>query len=371
MVRVLHVVPDMRSGGLETLIMNMYRAIDRSIIQFDFLVHYTKTAFYDEEIEQLGGKIYRLSFREDNNIIKYLRDLDDFFSHHQEYHIVHGHMASLAVIYLNYAQKYGLHTRIVHSHNTDTEKTLKGMLKKVLIQFSDYYATDRLACSEDAGKFLFRGKEFHVINNAILTDKFIYNKNERKVVREKYNIGEKFVIGHVGRFCKQKNQKFLIDIFSCVKKRFQNTELWLIGEGELKESVQKYACDMGLDKEVRFLGVQRNVNSFYQGMDIFVLPSLFEGFGIVNLEAQACGLRCIISDQVPRNVNVTNNVCFVSLNSSADEWADIILDNRFYHRENYRKYIINSGFDIEMETLKIQEYYLKHAEKLEYYKGNR
>lgn len=361
MERILHVVPDMRSGGLETLIMNMYRTVDRSKLQFDFLVHYTQTAFYDEEIEQLGGKIYRLSFREDNNFLKYLKELDDFFSHHHEYHIVHGHMASLAAIYLKYARKYGMQTRIIHSHNTNTEKTTKGMLKKVLLQFSDLYATDRFACSEDAGKFLFRNKDFRVINNAIMTDRFIFDENERKIIREKYNVGEKFVIGHVGRFCKQKNHMFLINIFSCVKKRYPNAELWLIGEGELKENIQKYVYDMGMDSAVRFFGVQRDVNSFYQGMDIFVLPSLFEGFGIVNIEAQACGLRCILSDQVPKNVNVTDNVRFLGLNRSDDEWAEVILDNRVYRRENCRKYIVESGFDIETETLKIQEYYLKHA----------
>lgn len=360
MERILHIVPDMRSGGLETLIMNMYREMDRSIIQFDFLVHYTQTAFYDEEIEQLGGRIYRLSFREDNNFPKYLRDLDDFFSHHGEYHIAHGHMASLAVFYLHYAQKYGVHTRIIHSHNTNTENTAKGMLKKLLLQFSDFYATDRFACSETAGRFLFGGRDFHVINNAITVDRFIYSESVRNAVREKYNVGEKIIIGHVGRFCRQKNHKFLVDIFSCVNKRCSQTELWLIGEGELEKNVRKYVDDKQLTGAVRFLGVQKDVYTFYQGMDIFVLPSLFEGFGIVNLEAQACGLKCVVSDQVPQNINVTNNVRFLSIKSSADEWAEVILDNCFYQRENCRKYIINGGFDIETETLKMQQYYLKN-----------
>lgn len=358
MKKILHIVPDMRSGGLETLIMNIYRNIDRTKVQFDFLVHYKKTAFYDEEIEALGGKIYRLSFREDNNFFGYLKDLNNFFSQHQEYDVVHGHMASLAFIYLKYACKYGISTRIVHSHNTDTEKTLKGYLKRCLIQFSSVYANVRFACSEDAGKFLFGNKEFKVINNGVITSKFKYSENARNVILEKNNAQGKFVVGHVGRFCQQKNHRFLVDIFFNVQKMIADSELWLIGDGELKEDIQNYVGKLGLESRVKFLGVQKNIEEFYQGMDVFVLPSLFEGLGIVNIEAQTNGLKCILSDQVPSIVDITGNVEFVSLNKTPKEWADTIVKNLSYERKDCQHQIINAGFDIEDEAMKIQEFYL-------------
>jgi glycosyltransferase involved in cell wall biosynthesis len=357
MKRILHIVPDMRSGGLETLIMNIYRNIDRTKIQFDFLVHYRKLAFYDEEIEALGGQIYRLSFREDNHFLGYLKDLNDFFSQHDEYDVVHGHMASLAFIYLKYACKYGINTRIIHSHNTDTEKTLKGYIKRYLIKFSSYYANVCFACSEEAGKFLFGNKEFKVINNGIISSKFKYNEKIRSTILEKYNAQDKFVVGHIGRFCKQKNHRFLVDIFSCVKEMNDDSELWLIGDGELKEDIQNYVQKLGLENCVKFLGIKKNVEEFYQGMDVFVLPSLFEGLGIVNIEAQTSGLKCVLSDQVPSIVDVTGNVEFVSLNKTKKEWADIIVKNISYDRKDCQKKVINAGFDIEAEAMKIQEFY--------------
>lgn len=210
-IRVLHIVPNMQAGGLETLIMNIYRNIDRTKVQFDFLVHYTGNYFYDDEIRSLGGRIYKLSVRDDNNFIKYLKDLDAFFKKHPEYKIVHGHMESLGQFYFKAAKKNGVPVRVAHSHNSATENTIKGKIKGLLLKRYKVFATDYFACSQKAGEFMFANKKFTVLKNAIIVNNFIYNENERNRLRKELGIKGKIVIGHAGRFCEQKNHKFLID----------------------------------------------------------------------------------------------------------------------------------------------------------------
>ena len=187
-IRVLHIVPNMQAGGLETLIMNIYRNIDRTKVQFDFLVHYTGNYFYDDEIRSLGGRIYKLSVRDDNNFIKYLKDLDAFFKKHPEYKIVHGHMESLGQFYFKAAKKNGVPVRVAHSHNSATENTIKGKIKGLLLKRYKVFATDYFACSQKAGEFMFANKKFTVLKNAIIVNNFIYNENERNRLRKELGI---------------------------------------------------------------------------------------------------------------------------------------------------------------------------------------
>ena len=213
-IRVLQVVPNMNSGGLENLIMNIYRNIDRSKVQFDFIVHYEKRGFFDDEIESLGGKIYRFSVREDNNIIKYVKDLNLFFKNHPEYRVVHGHMASLGFIYLGIAKKYKVPVRIAHSHGTSHLRTIKGYIKFFTFKLVKYESNVNFACSTEAGKYLFGNKrKFEFIPNAIDMDKFEYDEEIRKEYRHKLDLDGKLVLGHVGRFNLQKNHNFLLDIY--------------------------------------------------------------------------------------------------------------------------------------------------------------
>lgn len=178
-IRVLQVVPNMQAGGLESFIMNVYRHIDRNKVQFDFLVHYNKHCFFDDEIENLGGTIYRFSVREDNRVFKYIRALNRFFREHTEYKVIHGHMASLAFIYLYVAKKYKIPIRIIHSHNSKTEKTMKGYCKLFLSKFAKRNANTRFSCSKMAGKFLFGNKNYKVIPNAIDIDKLKLLRNDK------------------------------------------------------------------------------------------------------------------------------------------------------------------------------------------------
>lgn len=349
----------MQAGGLETLIMNIYRNIDRTKIQFDFLVHYTGDYFYDEEIKKLGGRMYKLSVRNDNHFVKYLKDLDSFFKNHKEYKIVHGHMESLGQFYFRAAKKHHVPVRIAHSHNSATENTIKGKIKRILLRRYKVYATDYFACSEKAGKFMFNNKEFTVLKNAIIVDNFTFNENDRQQLRRELGLENKLVIGHAGRFCEQKNHKFLIKIFRDVVRSDKNAILLLIGEGETFCRVQEQVSEYGLEGNVQFLGVRKDIAKLYQAMDCFVFPSLFEGLGIVAIEAQCSGLPVVASEVVPKEAAVTKQFCYMSLDNTSKEWADTILKVSRSERKAEVDKIRSAGYDVRDVASFLQQFYLK------------
>lgn len=358
-IRILHIVPNMQAGGLETLIMNIYRNIDRTKIQFDFLVHYTGDYFYDDEIKKLGGKMYKLSVRDDNNFVKYLKDLDSFFEKHKEYKIVHGHMESLGQFYFKAAKRHHVPVRIAHSHNSATENTIKGKIKRVLLKRYKVYATDYFACSEKAGKFMFNNKEFTVLKNAIIVDNFTFSENDRQQLRRELGLENKLVIGHAGRFCEQKNHKFLIKIFRDIVRCDKNAILLLIGEGETFCRVQEQVSEYGLEDNVLFLGVRKDIAKLYQAMDCFVFPSLFEGLGIVAIEAQCSGLPVVASEVVPKEAAVTKQFYYMSLDNTSKEWADTILKVSRSERKAEVDKIRGAGYDVRDVASFLQQFYLK------------
>lgn len=361
-LRVLQVVPNMHAAGLETLIMNMYRNINREEVQFDFLVHYTESYFYDDEIEQLGGKIYRLSFRNDGNMIRYLRDLDRFFSEHK-YSIVHGHMASTACFYLRAAKKHNVPIRILHSHNTATEKTVKGFFKHQLLRYSTLFANQYFACGELAGKYLYKNHEFTVIHNAISLDVFKSDINDRKLLRSELGLEDKFVIGHIGRFNTQKNHKFIINIFERFHAQMPQSHLVLVGEGELENDIKTMVKEKGLSDSVMFLGVRKDINGVYNMLDVFILPSLFEGLPVVGIECQAAGCRAMISDKVTKEIHLTNLVEFLPIegDSAVDIWCEklneCIKGKRNISLETIQMSLSNGGYDIKREALNLVTIY--------------
>ena len=231
-------------------------------------------------------------------------------------------MESIGFLLFCIAKKNGVKIRIAHSHNSGMENTLKGFIKGILIRPYKYLSTHRFACSNSAGKFLFGKKNFIVIENAIKLEKFLYNLETRCKVRKELKLQNKFVIGHVGRFCEQKNHNFLIDVFEKVYSINNNSILILIGEGELKEKIQKKVNALNLKDNVMFLGNRRDVDELYQAMDCFVFPSKSEGFGIVLLEAQASGLNVVTSNGVPEEVVVTPNIKLLDMD--IDLWVNNI-----------------------------------------------
>ncbi len=359
-IRVLMVVPNMHRAGLETLIMNIYRNIDRSRVQFDFLVHYTTRFDYDDEIETLGGRIYRLGVREDNRFFKYLGDLKRFFRAHPEYRVVHGHMESFGFLYSRAAKRAGVPTIIAHSHNALIEPTLKGRVKSLMNKPWSRYANVLFACSDKAGKFMFGDKPFTVINNGIRCEDFVYDPAVREEMRRELGVEDKVVIGHIGRFERQKNHTFLIDLFRTYAETHENACLLLVGEGHLLEDAKAQVEALGLQEKVRFLGVRSDTARLYQAMDLFLLPSLFEGLPVVGVEAQSAGLPMLTSDTVTEELKITDLVEMLPLDAGHDAWCrkmDDMLAGKT--RRDTLDEMNAAGYNIRKTADELQAFYLE------------
>lgn len=346
MIRVLQVVNNMHRAGLETMLMNYYRHMDKEKIQFDFLTHRPERDDYDDEIEAMGGKVYYAPRLYPQNYPAYFKYMDNFFKEHPEYKIMHSHIDAMSYLPLKAAKKAGVPIRIAHSHNTSIDKDFKLPLKLYyksrITSVGNYYC----ACGEEAGKFLFPGKEYTVIPNAIETDKFQYNEIVRRRKRQELRISDEIVFGHVGRISYQKNHKFLVEIFNEIVKKNKNVLLLLIGVGEKENEVRKQVAELGLNEKVRFLGNRADVYELYQAMDVFVLPSFFEGIPVVGVEAQFAGLPCVFSDKVPQEVSFTENNLFMGLDKKASYWADEMLKLLVDNTNNRNRVIENRVYDI-------------------------
>lgn len=361
-IRVAHIVGKWVGGGVEAVIMNYYRKINKNKIQFDFIIDRDSTLCPPiAEIEKMGGRIIEISPYQD--MIQYSKDLKKIFLD-GNYKIVHSHINTLSVFPLRIAKKCGVPFRIAHSHSTTNKKEWKkNILKEILKAFSKKYATNYFACSEYAGRWLFGNKTFEngkvtVINNAIDIDKFKYNEVIRNKIRKELNIENKFVVGNVGRFVKQKNHDFLIDIFNCIYKENEESILLLIGDGPLNNEIKEKVKKLGLDKQVKIMGIKENVNEYMQAMDIFLFPSLYEGLGIVVIEAQCSGLPCVVSDKVPEVVKILENVVFEKLNQDIEVWKKDVMNNLERKNKEFEK-IVKSDFYINNEVKKIEKIYLK------------
>lgn len=361
-IRVLQVVTHMERGGLESMLMNYYRHIDRERVQFDFLVHRQERAAFDDEIESLGGKLYRLP-----RLVPwsegYLAALNHFFDEHPEYKIVHVHQDCLSSVILRAAAQHNIPVRIAHSHNANQDKNLKYPIKLWYKRSIPKYTTNLFACGKDAGDWMFGGAPYQIINNAIDATAYSFNPKKRIEMRHQLGLADKLIIGHVGRFNPQKNHLFLLDIFAALLKKEPNAVLLLVGGGEDMLKIQAKAHALGIAEHVRFLGVRSDVADLMQAMDVFVFPSLYEGLGIVLIEAQAAGLPCVVSDTIPREAYLTDLVTAERLSSSTETWADNILEKRNFPRIDRRAEIAAHGFDITTEAVKLQEFYINAYEQ--------
>lgn len=365
MIRVLHSVSNMDRAGLETMLMNYYRHIDRDLVQFDFLANKPKPGAYEEEVRSLGGRIFVSPGFNPLKLPKYRKFMKNLFAEHPEIQIVHAHNGALAYYALREAQRNHIPHRIAHSHNSKLNLDLKWPIKQYCRSHMKNATTEYWGCGELAVEFYFgkkivESKNYTIIRNAIEEERFLFNPQKRREIREKLNINDKFVVGHVGRFMLQKNHTFLIDIFSKVYKRNPNAVLLLIGEGELEEKIKEKINKLGLASNVIFTGSIPNVNEMYQAMDVFVLPSLYEGLPVVGVEAQASGIRCIFSDTVTREIGITDLAEFIPLQASADVWAERILESvQGFERKNMREQIVEVGYSIHTEAEKMQNMYLQ------------
>lgn len=325
-LRVAQVMGIMNCGGVEAVVMNYYRALDKSNVQFDFFVDRTSSFPQREEIERLGGRVYLVPPY--SRIFSYLGALTRAFRQNQ-YRIVHAHINTMSVFPLFAAWLAGVPVRICHNHSTaNWSEGLKTLAKYLLRPFARVFATDFFSCGEFAGRWMYGSRRFdsgkvHVMPNAIDTGHFAFDQAARTAQRAELGIAEDtLVIGHVGRFTFAKNHTFLINMFFALHERHPNSVLLLIGEGELEPEIRQKAREMFPDDAVKFLGVRQDVNQLYSVMDVFCLPSFYEGFSLVLLEAQVNGLPCVISDRVPTEAAIHPNVIRVSLSENAVSWAD-------------------------------------------------
>lgn len=359
-IRVAQII-GMSDGGVASIIMSYYRAIDKSKIQFDFYVESESKIINKNEIESLGGRVIFIpSYKKlkqyekvlYNNFVKY------------KYDIVHSNMSTLAIFSLKVAKKAKIKIRIAHSHSTSNKKEWKkNFLKNILRPFSKKYATHYFACSELAGRYLFGNKTFNkgkvtIIHNAIDIDKFKFNKLYRDQIRKKLNIkNNEFIIGHVGRFMPQKNQEFLIKLFNEYLKLNSESRLLLIGDGELKQSCIQLVEKLNIQNNVIFLNPTNEIYKYYNAMDCFCLPSLYEGLPIVGVESQINGLFCIFSKNITKEIKLTNNIDFISL-SNKKLWLSQL--NNIANMKNDRIITYNNiDFSINLEANKLFNIYKK------------
>lgn len=361
-IRVLQVVTHMERGGLESMLMNYYRHIDRERVQFDFLVHRQEQAAFDDEIESLGGRIYRLP-----RLVpwskSYLSALNRFFAEHPEYKVVHVHQDCLSSVILKVAAQHNVPVRVAHGHSANQDKNLKYPIKLWYKRFIPKYATNLFACGKDAGDWMFGGASYQIINNAIDVAAYTYDPTKRQEMRRQLRLKDELTIGHVGRFNQPKNHPFLLDIFAALLRREPNAVLLLVGDGEDMPKIQVKAQTLGIAENVRFLGIRSDVADLMQTMDVFVFPSLYEGLPVTMVEAQAAGLPCIISDKVPPECIITEGlVDILPLSAGAETWSEKFLEKRDTPRTDRRAEIAAHGFDITTEAVKLQEFYLEAAE---------
>ena len=364
-IRILHVVVNMNRGGAETLIMNLYRNIDRSKVQFDFLT--CNEGVFDKEIDELGGTVYQIPYVNVVGHFGYIGSLNNFFSNHHDYQIVHIHLNKMSGLVTRAAKRYGIKYCITHSHNTGGEGSF---LAKAYKWYSSLYIprnTDyQFACSQAAAEWLFGNKsaDAKLLNNGIEPEMFMYSPEVRKQKREELEIDDQLVIGHVGRFTKQKNHKFLIEVFAKFLKRQPNSILLLCGDGVLRKDIEIRVKELDIQENVKFLGVRSDVHQLLQVFDIFLFPSLHEGLPVTLIEAQAAGIPCVISDEITTEVDLGMNLIkFLSL-TSVDIWVHKLETIEVEKREQsnlLHRQLTDRGYDIKTTASWLQEFYLTKA----------
>ena len=368
MLRVLHSVSNMARAGIETMLMNYYREIDRSLLQFDFLANKPIPGEYDDEIRTMGGRVYVSPGLNPIRYPQYKRFVADLLHGNPDIKIIHAHNEAMGYYALQSAKDAGIRVRIAHAHNTRIIRDYKYPLKLVCKQLLPGAATDYWSCGRDAGIYYYGEKRWNasgfILRNAIDVSRFAFQPEVRERLRQAHGLENCFVIGHVGRFNVQKNHNRLLDIFAEIAKAIPYTRLALIGTGELEQAVKEKARVMGLQDKTLFLGQMADVSEWYQVMDCFVLPSLFEGLPVVGIEAQAAGLPCFFSDRITDEVLLSPEVRRIPLGADDAEWArEIIAAKQSEANRNQGMDIVRqAGYDIHEEARKLQEIYLELAE---------
>ncbi|MBH0230750.1 glycosyltransferase family 1 protein [Halobacillus yeomjeoni] len=361
MLRVLHIVSSLNGGGVEAMLLNYYERMDHQEIQFDFITHGDEVGILEEKFTSLHSKIYHVTPRR-NNFLKNLKETNAVIEK-GNYDIVHCHQGPKGFFPILFAKMARVEKRIIHNHIAFTPETyMQKVFRKVNCWIVNKLSTHHFACGSDARDWAFgNNTNAKVINNAINTNKFSFNPNIRSSIRAEHGVENKDVIGTIARFTEQKNHRYLVDIFFEIKKYKPNTILWLIGDGPLLPDIKNYVRSLGIDDSVEFFGVRNDVEKLMQAMDLFLLPTKYEGLGIVYIEAQAAGLRTIAPDHVvPKETQVTDLISYVGLDFPIEIWVTKCIENlNGYERKDTSKEIAKHGYDINIESKKMENIYCR------------
>ncbi|MDR1542783.1 MAG: glycosyltransferase [Clostridiales bacterium] len=361
-IRVAQIIGSVCKGGVEAVVFNYYRMIDKSKVQFDFIIDEDSPCEIPADIMALGCKVYKiLSYK---HLTAYIGSLKKIISDNQ-YKIAHSHMNTLSVFALFAGKQAGVPVRIAHSHSTAGKgEFARNVMKYMLRPFSRLFATHYFACSEYAGRWLLGSRavergQVTVIRNAIDTEKYSFNPDVREQVRRELGISDRFVVAHCGRFMPQKNHVYLIDIFAEVHKRDENAILLLIGDGELKPFIEAKVQRLGLSDSVKFLGARDDVHRLYQAMDVFVLPSLYEGLAVVRVEAVAAGLPCLVAAGQSAELETINGKFIGIAEKDIGTWCDSILECKSMQRKDGGEMLRLHGWDIDETAAELLVMYEK------------
>ena len=365
MIRVLHVLGGLDRGGAESMVMNLYRNIDREAVQFDFVIHTSEKQAYYAEIIALGGRIYHFPAFCGKNAFLLKKIWTVFFLAHPEYNILHSHVRSYASIYFQIAKKQGVKL-IIHSHSTSNGTGLASAVKYILQLPLRYQADYLMACSTESGKWLYgrnacKKSNYRFVPNGIDMDRYAYSETTAAEYRANLGLKDKFVLGHVGRFHEAKNHMFLLDVFAGICQRRPNAMLMLVGDGDIRVRIESKIKSLGLENRVIMTGSRSDVPQLLQAMDVFVFPSLWEGLPVTVVEAQAAGLPCLISDTITDDVDISELVKRLPINNPI-AWVDAILSVDTGRVDVLDK-IKSAGFDVRDVAEVLKNFYVDLAKE--------
>lgn len=370
MIRILHVFGKLNLGGAESRIMDLYRHIDRNCVQFDFVVHTNEECFFEEEIASMGGRVFRVPRFKIYNLISYKKAWKKLLSEHKdEFKMIQGHMTSTASIYLPIAKKEGIKTTISHVRSAGVDPGIKGFVTRLLRRNLANKADYLFACSEDAAISAYGLKAVNAnkttfIPNAIDTSLFRFDSERRLNTRKELLAEDKIIVGHVGRFHYAKNHEYVLRVFEAFRRMLRETKqkdaiLILLGDGPNKDELVELAKTLKIDDAVKFLGNHKDVYRYYDAMDIFLYPSRYEGLPGTVIEAQASGLRCVISDTICKEVFISELVHKLNINDEPEIWAKKMIDmtEMSYNRKEYADIVLEAGFDVNAQAKKMMLFY--------------
>ena len=351
-IRILCVMSTLDRGGAESMCMNLYRHIDRTKVQFDFVKHTSQKGAFEEEIISLGGQVYEAPRLKTFNYLEYRRWWINHLESHPEHYIIHGHFFSISAVYFQIVKSKDRVT-VGHIHASAADNQIKEFLEKRISRYTDY----PFACSQEAGKWIYGDRPFKVLKNALDIETFRYSSTKRREIRERLGLGRSLTLGTVANLSSVKNPMGLIDIFLAVKRIEHNVKLLWIGEGIQRQAIEERIMQEGLQSSVFLLGNRNDVAEQLQAMDVFLLPSFSEGLPVSLIEAQASGLQCYVSDKVTREADITGNCSFLPIDMP-ETWAHEIVNNQYVRIDTSAK-IRNAGYDIEVTANWLQDFYLK------------